>query len=402
MKDLNLHGKVVLLRADFNVPMEEVGAAAVASYDRRLRVTIPTIEYLLERDCRVLLCSHLGRPRGEVVEGLRMAPLAQHLATLIGRPVKALSECMGPSVGDAVAAMRSGDVVMLENLRFHAGEEKNDPAFAKALARLAEIFVLDAFGAAHRPHASIVGVMKYLPSAAGLLLQREVKVIGAALESPDRPLAAILGGAKVSDKLFILSNLLDKANVLIIGGGMVGTFLKAQGYSVGASLVEDDLLETTRGIMETASSKGVALHLPVDLVVASEFKADPKDVTTVELDEVPEGHYIMDIGQRSRKEFVAHLESCKTVIWNGPMGVFEYEVFAQGTRSMAQALASLDAVTIIGGGSTAEAVESLGLGDNITHVSSGGGAMLEFLEGKVLPGIAALPSAALQSQGAIE
>ncbi len=390
LRDLEVSGRTVLVRADFNVPIEE-GADRIGEYDHRLRVTVPTINYLLERNSKVVLCSHLGRPRGKVVETLRMRPIAQRLSTLLGRPVTALEDCVGPGVQTAVAGMGEGDVALLENLRFYAEEEKNDPAFARELAAPADLFVLDAFGAAHRAHASIVGVSAHLPSAAGLLLEREVDMIGGALDSPERPLAAVLGGAKVSDKIRILENLLGRVNALYIGGGMAATFLKAQGKGVGESLVEEELVDFAGDLMGRAGGDGVAFHLPVDVVVASEFAEAPREVRTVRVDQVPERYRILDIGPDTVAGFREGLGSSKTVIWNGPMGVFEFERFAAGTRGVAAAVAELDAVTIIGGGSTAEAVESLGLRAKMTHVSSGGGAMLEFLEGRELPGIAALP-----------
>lgn len=391
LQDVDVRGKTVLLRADFNVPIAEGGPEAIASYDQRLRVTIPTIRYLIGRDCKVVLCSHLGRPKGEVVEELRMAPIAGRLSELLSRPVEALRDCIGPEVEERVSQMQAGELVLLENLRFYPGEENNDPEFARALASLAEVFVLDAFGSAHRAHASIVGPPRYLPSAAGLLLQREVEIIGKTLESPTRPLATVLGGAKVSDKIKLLESLLNRTDALFIGGGMAATFLKAQGKPVGASLIEEDLIEYAGDLIARARDRSVALYLPRDVIVASEFSDNPSQISSVDVDHVPDRYHIMDIGPLTLEGFSAHLSPCKTVIWNGPMGVFEYDKFAMGTTGLAKVLASLDATTIIGGGSTAEAVESLGLSDQMTHVSSGGGAMLEFLEGKELPGIAALP-----------
>ena len=391
LQDVDVRGKTVLLRADFNVPIAEGGPEAIASYDQRLRVTIPTIRYLIGRDCKVVLCSHLGRPKGEVVEELRMAPIAGRLSELLSRPVEALCDCIGPEVEERVSQMQAGELVLLENLRFYPGEENNDPEFARALASLAEVFVLDAFGSAHRAHASIVGPPRYLPSAAGLLLQREVEIIGKALESPTRPLATVLGGAKASDKIKLLENLLNRTDALFIGGGMAATFLKAQGKPVGASLMEEDLIEYAGDLIARARDRSVALYLPRDVMIASEFSDNPSQISCVDVDHVPDRYHIMDIGPLTLEGFSAHLSICKTVIWNGPMGVFEYDKFAKGTTGLAKVLASLDATTIIGGGSTAEAVESLGLSDQMTHVSSGGGAMLEFLEGRELPGIAALP-----------
>ena len=391
LKDVDVHGKRILVRVDFNVPIEQ-GAESLGSYDHRLRATLPTIEYLLEQDSRVIICSHLGRPRGKVVDGLRMAPLGERLSYLLSRPVKNLADCIGADVDDAVAKMSAGDVVMLENLRFHPGEEEDDTEFARALASLADLFVMDAFAVAHRAHASTVGVPRHIPSVAGLLVQREVELLGSALNSPARPLAAFLGGAKVSDKIMVLENLLDRVDHLFMGGGMAVTFLRSLGHSTGASSVEEDKLDFACQILERAGDNGIPVHLPKDVVVAQEFAADPKRVRTVAVDQVPSGWYVLDIGAGSVEEFVAGVQSCKTVIWNGPMGVFEFPAFAKGTRHIAEALASLDATTVVGGGSTAEAVEELGLTKMMTHVSTGGGAALEFLEGKELPGIAALPN----------
>lgn len=390
LKDVSVGGKRVLVRVDFNVPVEQ-GVEAIASYDHRLRATLPTIRYLLEQNSRIILCSHLGRPRGKVVEGLRMAPVGERLSVLLSHPVRSMKECLGPEVKAAVAEMAAGDIVMLENLRFHPGEEKNDPEFARALASHADVFVMDAFAVAHRAHASTVGVPRYLPSVAGLLVQKEIERMGKALESPARPLAALLGGAKVSDKIMVLKNLLDRVDRLFMGGGMAVTFLRALGYSTGASSVEGDKLEFASRLLQQARDKGLSVHLPEDVVVSKEFSADCGEVRTVPVGQVPSGWYVMDIGARSVEEFVKGLQGCKTIIWNGPMGVFELPAFSEGTRRIGQALASLDATTIVGGGSTAEAVEELGLVDSMTHVSTGGGASLEFLEGKELPGIAALP-----------
>ena len=390
LNDLDVKGKRVLVRVDFNVPIEQ-GVETLASYDHRLRATLPTIQYLLEQNSRIILCSHLGRPCGEVVESLRMAPVGERLSVLLARPVKSLKDCIGPKVEGTVAAMSAGDIVMLENLRFDSGEEENDPRFAEALASLAEVFVMDAFAVAHRTHASTVGVSGYLPSAAGLLVQREIELMGEALESPARPLAALLGGAKVSDKITVLENLLDRMDRLFIGGGMCVTFLRTVGYPVGASSVEDDKLDFAAQLLQRARDKGISVHLPEDVVVSEKFSADPRRVRTVPCDQVPSGWYVMDIGPRSVEGFISGLQGCKTVIWNGPMGVFEFPAFSEGTRRIGAALASLDATTVVGGGSTAEAVEELGLMDRMTHVSTGGGASLEFLEGKELPGIAALP-----------
>ena len=388
---LDVAGKRVLVRVDFNIPIEQ-GVEVIASYDQRLRATLPTIRYLLDRNCRVILCSHLGRPGGKVVEGLRLSPVGDRLAQLLSHPVKSLGDCVGPQVEAEIDGMAGGQVVLLENIRFHAGEEKNDPDFIAALASLADCFVMDAFAVAHRAHASTVGIAGALPSAMGLLVQREVEQMGAALQSPASPLAALMGGAKVSDKILVLENLLDKLDHLFIGGGMAVTFLKAQGLETGASSVESDRLEFAREVMERAAAKNIAVHLPSDLVVASAFDADPPETRSVPADQVPGGWYIMDVGEETSAAYARELRDCGTIIWNGPMGVFEMPRFSEGTRVVANAIAGLPNVTtVVGGGSTAEAVEALGLMEDMTHVSTGGGASLEFLEGRELPGIAAIP-----------
>ena len=389
---LDVAGKKVLVRVDFNIPIEQ-GIEAIASYDQRLRATLPTIHYLLERDCRVILCSHLGRPGGKVTEELRLAPVGDRLGFLLDRPVKSLDDCVGPGVATAVADMAPGDVVLLENLRFHPGEEKNDSQFSRDLAAISDRFVMDAFAVAHRAHASTVGLPKLLPSAMGLLVQREVESMGRALESPERPLAALLGGAKVSDKILVLENLLDKLDHIFIGGGMCVTFLKALGVNTGASSVETDRLDFVKELMERAEQRNIQVHLPGDLVVADRF-GDDGEVKTVASGQVPDDWFIMDVGDDTAKQFARELAACRTIIWNGPMGVFEIPRFSQGTRMVAQGIAGAEGVTtVVGGGSTAEAVEEMGLMDRMTHVSTGGGASLEFLEGKELPGIAALPEA---------
>ena len=392
---LDVEGKRVLVRVDFNMPIEQ-GVEAIASYDQRLRATLPTISYLVERDCRVILCSHLGRPGGQVVESLRLAPVGTRLATLLRQPVQCLNDCVGHMVEAALATMGPGTIALLENLRFHPGEEENNPEFSRALASLADCFVMDAFAVAHRAHASTVGVPSLLPSAMGLLVQREVHALGQALEVGEsgKPLAALMGGAKVSDKILVLENLLDRLDQLLIGGGMSVTFLKAQGYSTGASSVEYDRLDFAREILARARGHGIQVHLPVNVIVANEFAADPPEVKTALVNQVPDGWFIMDIGEITARLFSESLEQCKTIVWNGPMGVFEMPKFSQGTRTVAEAIAGLTGVTsVVGGGSTAEVVEELGLVDRMTHVSTGGGASLEFLEGKKLPGIAALPDA---------
>ena len=392
LSGLDVAGKRVLVRVDFNIPIEQ-GIEAIASYDQRLRATLPTIHYLLERDCRVILCSHLGRPGGKVTEELRLAPVGDRLGFLLDRPVKSLDDCVGPGVATAVADMAPGDVVLLENLRFHPGEEKNDSQFSRDLAAISDRFVMDAFAVAHRAHASTVGLPKLLPSAMGLLVQREVESMGRALESPERPLAALLGGAKVSDKILVLENLLDKLDHIFIGGGMCVTFLKALGVNTGASSVETDRLDFVKELMERAEQRNIQVHLPGDLVVADRF-GDDGEVKTVASGQVPDDWFIMDVGDDTAKQFARELAACRTIIWNGPMGVFEIPRFSQGTKVVAQGIAEAEGVTtVVGGGSTAEAVEEMGLMDRMTHVSTGGGASLEFLEGKELPGIAALPEA---------
>ncbi len=393
LSQLDVDGKTVLVRVDFNVPIEQ-GVEAIANYDQRLRATLPTIEYLLERDCKILLCSHLGRPSGQVDEALRLAPVGDRLAVLLGRPVVALADCIGDEVAAAVSRMDAGQILLLENLRFHGGEERNDDAFAGELAALAECFVMDAFAVAHRAHASTVGVPRLLSSAMGLLTQREVDSLGLALAEPARPLAALMGGAKVSDKILVLENLLPRLDHLFIGGGMAVTFLAAIGKPVGASPVEEDRLEFARDVVRRASDVGVKVHLPQDLVVANAFDPEPGAVSTAAVDDVPDGWYIMDVGESTAAQYSAALASCRTILWNGPMGVFEMERFSMGTRKIANSIAALpNATTVVGGGSTAEAVESLGLMEKMTHVSTGGGASLEFLEGRELPGLAALPDA---------
>ena len=388
---LDVSGKRVLVRVDCNVPIDQ-GIEGISLYDQRLRATLPTINYLVEQGSKVVLCSHLGRPKGEVVEELRLAPVGDRLAFLLERPVKSLPEITGPMVSDAIAAMAPGDVVLLENLRFNPGEEQNDEAFACELSDSVDCFVNDAFAVCHRAHASTAGITKFLPSAMGLLVQREVTEMGKALENPDKPLAALMGGAKVSDKILLLDNLLEDLDHLFIGGGMCVTFLNALGFLTGDSRIEEDRLEFARQIMERAKKSKTEVHLPDYVVIANEFKPDPSDIDVMHVGDVPDGWYIMDIAPSAAQEFSETLRKCKTIIWNGPMGVFEMPKFSKGTRTVAEAIAKLEDVTsVVGGGSTAEAIEELGLMDKMTHVSTGGGASLEFLEGKELPGIAALP-----------
>ena len=393
--DLHVTGKRVLVRVDFNLPIEQ-GVTDIASYDHRLRATLPTIRYLVENDCRVILCSHFGRPGGEVVESLRLSPIGDRLAVLLEQPVEDLEDSIGPGVEAAVKALGTGEVALLENLRFHPGEEKNDPEFAAALAALGDCFVMDAFAVAHRAHASTVGIPALLPSAMGLLVQQEVHALGRALEvgEEEKPLAALMGGAKVSDKILVLENLLDKLDHLFIGGCMSVTFLRALGYETGATFVEEDRLEFSREILSRAKECGTQVHLPFDVVVADQFSPNPSNVRTVPVTQVPDDWFIMDIGAATTRQYSDRLRQCKTIVWNGPMGVFEMQRFSEGTRVIAEVIAGLSQVTsVVGGGSTAEAVEELGLMERMTHVSTGGGASLEFWEGKELPGIAALPDA---------
>ena len=386
IRDIEVDGKRVLVRVDFNVELE----GSRISDDGRLRAALPTIQSLRERGAVVILCSHLGRPSGKVVEDMRLAPIGRRLSELLGVEVTCVDECVGPKVEDAVREAKPGDVLLLENLRFHPEEERNDLDFARSLASVADVFVDDGFGVAHRAHASTEGVTNFLPSVAGFLMEREVEILGSVLESPERPLVVALGGAKVSDKIGVLENFLDKVDTLLIGGGMAATFLKAKGLPVGNSLVEDERLDLALDMMRRAEENGISLLIPVDVVVADSFAAEARS-RTVDVEDVPDGWYIMDIGHKTLDVFRAEAARGKTILWNGPMGVFEFQAFSRGTRELAAALASLDgATTILGGGSTAEAVNSLGLADRITHVSTGGGASLEFLEGRTLPGVAAL------------
>ena len=386
VRDIDVNGKRVLLRVDYNVPTDKSGAI---SDDSRIRASLPTIEYLLQRQARVIICSHFGRPKGKVMESMRLEPEAKRLGELLGKPVTALKDCIGPVVEKVIAGMAEGDVIVLENLRFYAQEEANDVEFAKSLARLADIYVDDAFGAAHRAHASVSGVPQYLPAVAGFLMEKELKVLGSLLENPAHPFIAIMGGAKVSDKLGVVHNILDKVNALLIGGGMAANFLKAQGYDVGASAVEADQQEYTKEMIQTATNKGVRLLLPLDVVAAEKLESGAAH-QVVGVNDIPKGWVIADIGPRTIDLFVKEIKNCKTAFWNGPMGVFEVEAFSMGTRQIALTLASIKATTVVGGGSTAESVENMGLASKMTHVSTGGGASLELLEGLELPGVAAL------------
>ncbi|MQF49151.1 phosphoglycerate kinase [SAR202 cluster bacterium AC-647-N09_OGT_505m] len=386
IRDIEISGKRVLVRADFNVTLEQDRI----SEDGRLRAVLPTLVYLQEHGAKVILCSHLGRPGGKVVEEMRLAPVGQRLSELMQRDVASIDECVGPAVEAAVNELKPGDILLLENLRFYPEEEQNDSDFAHSLASVAEVFVNDGFAVAHRAHASTEGVSHYLPSVAGFLMEKELRILGSLLTSPQRPLVVALGGAKISDKIGVLENFLDKVNTLLIGGGMAATFLKARGLPIGSSLVEDDSLDVARDLMSRAKEKGVSLLIPLDVVIANAFGPNAQS-RTVDVEDVPDEWYIMDIGHRTLDVFRAEVAMGKTILWNGPMGVFEFPAFSKGTRELAATLGSLDGVTtVLGGGSTAEAVDSLGLADRITHVSTGGGASLEFLEGKNLPGVAVL------------
>ncbi|NMA60469.1 MAG: phosphoglycerate kinase [Firmicutes bacterium] len=383
--DINVQGQRVLMRADFNVPMQD----GIISDDKRIRAALPSIQYLVEKGAKVILMSHFGRPKGKVVEEFRLDPIAKRLGELLGKPVQKANDCVGPEVAKQVEALQPGEVLLLENVRFYAEEEKNDPQFAKALAELGDIYVNDAFGTAHRAHASTAGVASYLPAVSGFLMEKELEFLGNAVEDPKRPFVAILGGAKVKDKIAVIESLLDKVDSLIIGGGMAYTFLKAQGHEIGKSLLDEERLDFCRDIMAKAEKAGVNLLLPVDIVVAKEFSADAEH-KVVSATEIPSDWEGLDIGPKTTELFANTVKDAGTVVWNGPMGVFEFPAFAKGTQGVAQALADSSAVTVIGGGDSAAAVEQMGLAEKMTHVSTGGGASLEFLEGKVLPGVAAL------------
>ncbi|HIX65526.1 MAG TPA: phosphoglycerate kinase [Candidatus Anaerotruncus excrementipullorum] len=384
IEDISVAGKKVLVRCDFNVPLKE----GVITSDKRIVAALPTIQYLLDQGAAVILCSHLGRPKGEVMPEYSLAPVAARLSELLGRPVQMAKDVVGPDAAAKAAALQPGQLLMLENVRFEKGETKNDPELAKKFASLAEIYVNDAFGSAHRAHASTAGVADYLPAVCGYLIQKEITVMGKALADPKRPFVAILGGAKVSDKIGVIENLLDKVDTLIVGGGMAYTFLKAQGHAIGASLCEEDKLDLARQMLQKAEKLGVRLLLPVDNVAGDKF--DANCAVQVVDDEIPEGWMGMDIGPKTVELYCAAVKGAGTVVWNGPMGVFEFDQFAKGTLAVASAVAESGAVSIIGGGDSAAAVTKLGFADKMTHISTGGGASLEFLEGKELPGIAAL------------
>ena len=386
IEDINVSGKKVLVRCDFNVPLD---ADKNITDETRINAALPTIRYLLDKGAAVILCSHLGRPKGEFNMKYSLAPVAKRLSEKLGFEVKLASDVIGESAKKLAAEVKPGEAILLENLRFHAEEEKNDPAFAKELASMADVFVNDAFGTAHRAHASTEGVTHYLPSVAGYLIGKELDVMGKALTNPVRPFVAILGGAKVKDKIGVITNLIDKVDALLIGGGMAYTFIKAQGGEVGNSLLDEERIGLAKELMDKAAVKGVKLILPVDNVIGDAFDNDCHQ-QVVESGKIPEGWEGLDIGPKTCEQFAEVIRTAKTVVWNGPMGVFEMPNFAKGTIAVAKALAESDAISIIGGGDSAAAIEQLGFADKVTHISTGGGASLEFLEGKVLPGIAAL------------
>ncbi len=386
VKDIDLKGKKVFVRCDFNVPMDE---NQKITDNTRIEAALPTIKYLLEQNCKIILASHLGRPKGEVKPEFSLKPVAKELSKLLGQEVLMAKDVIGESAKTLAANLQEGEVMLLENVRFHREETDNDPEFAKELASMAEVFVNDAFGTAHRAHASTEGISHYLPSVSGFLIEKELKFLGDALNNPERPFVAILGGAKVSDKIGVIDSLLEKVDTLMIGGGMAYTFFKAQGYEVGNSLCEPDKCELALKLMEKAKNKGVKLMLPVDTKIGKEFKPDTES-KTVAWTEIPEGWEGFDIGEKTIEMFKNELKTAKTVVWNGPLGLFEFDQFAIGTNAIAHALAEIDATTIIGGGDSAAAVEKAGLADKMTHISTGGGASLEFLEGKKLPGIECL------------
>ena len=386
VKDIDLKGKKVFVRCDFNVPMDE---NQNITDNTRIVAALPTIKYLLEQNCKVILASHLGRPKGEFKPEFSLAPVAKELSKLLGQEVIMAKDVIGEDAMAKAANLKEGEILLLENVRFHKEETDNDPEFSKKLASMAEVYVNDAFGTAHRAHASTTGIASYLPAVAGFLIEKELKFLGNAVNNPERPFVAILGGAKVSDKIGVIDNLLDKVDALMIGGGMAYTFFKAQGYEVGNSICEMDKLDLAKEAMEKAKQKGVKLMLPVDTKVGKEYKADTES-KVVKYTEIPEGWEGLDIGPETIKMYEEELKTAKTVVWNGPLGVFEFDQFAVGTNAIAKILSEINATTIIGGGDSAAAVKKAGLEDKMTHISTGGGASLEFLEGKKLPGIEAL------------
>ncbi|MEW4150155.1 phosphoglycerate kinase [Bacillus thuringiensis] len=386
IRDVDLKGKRVFCRVDFNVPMKE----GKITDETRIRAALPTIQYLVEQGAKVILASHLGRPKGQAVEELRLTPVAARLGELLGKDVKKADDAFGPVAQEMVAAMNEGDVLVLENVRFYAGEEKNDAELAKEFAALADIFVNDAFGAAHRAHASTAGIADYLPAVSGLLMEKELDVLGKALSNPERPFTAIIGGAKVKDKIGVIRHLLDKVDNLIIGGGLAYTFVKALGHEIGLSLCEDDKIELAKEFMQLAKEKGVNFYMPVDVVITEEF-SETATTKIVGIDSIPSNWEGVDIGPKTREIYADVIKNSKLVVWNGPMGVFEMTPFAEGTKAVGQALADAeDTYSVIGGGDSAAAVEKFGMADKMSHISTGGGASLEFMEGKELPGVVCL------------
>ncbi len=387
IKDIDVKDKKVLVRCDFNVPLDS--ETGTITDNRRIRGALPTIKYLLDNNAKVILCSHLGRPKGEFNNKYSLKPVAEELSKLLGKPVTLAKDVIGEDAEKLTSNIKSGEVVLLENVRFHSEEEKNDMEFAKKLASFAEIYVNDAFGTAHRAHASTEGASHYLPAVSGFLIEKELEFLGGALENPARPFVAILGGAKVSDKIGVIENLLDKVDTLVIGGGMAYTFYKAQGLNIGTSICEEDKIDLAKTILEKAETKGVKIVLPVDNHVAAEYSNDAED-KIVDKTEIPENYMGLDIGPKTIELFKDVVKNAKTVLWNGPLGVCEFDKYEVGTKAVAEILANSDAITVIGGGDSAAAIEKLGLADKMTHISTGGGASLEFLEGKVLPGIECL------------
>ncbi len=387
VRDIDVTGKKVLVRCDFNVPLDK--ETGKITDNRRIRAAIPTIEYLIDHNAKVILCSHLGRPKGEFNLKYSLKPVAEELSKLLGKEVKLAKDVIGEDAEKLTSEIKEGEVVLLENVRFHKEEEENDPEFAKKLASFAEIYVNDAFGTAHRAHASTAGVADYLPAVSGFLIEKELEFLGNALDNPERPFVAILGGAKVSDKIGVIENLLDKVDTLIIGGGMAYTFYKAQGHSIGTSICEKDKIDLANDILNKAKEKNVEILLPIDNHVSAEYSNEAED-KYIDGVEIPEGFMGLDIGPKTIELFKNAIKNAKTVVWNGPLGVTEFSKFEEGTKAIAEALAEIEAVTVIGGGDSAAAVEKFGLADKMTHISTGGGASLEFLEGKVLPGIACL------------
>ncbi len=382
IEDVDVKGKRLFCRVDFNVPLEE----GQITDDNRIRAALPTIRYLVEQGAKLILASHLGRPKGQAVDELRLDPVAERLADLLGRSVFKADEVIGKEVEEKADELKEGDILLLENVRFHPGEEKNDPELARAFSGLADLYVNDAFGAAHRAHASTAGIAEYLPAVAGFLMKKELDTLGQALEDPERPFTAIIGGAKVKDKIGVIDNLLDKVDNLLIGGGLSYTFLKAKGLEIGKSLLEEEKLDQAQAFMKKAEEQGVNLVLPADVVVSGEFSPDAP-AETVDVESIPADKEGLDIGPKTREKFAEIIGSSQLVIWNGPLGVFEFDRFAEGTFAVAQAVAESDAASIIGGGDSAAAIQKSGLANRVDHISTGGGASLELMEGKVLPGV---------------